>query len=98
MLHHRCKMFCIVHSIGSLLQIAFFITPVIWQPKQLGAGNNWMLLGNPFFDLLEVVRAPLLGTTAGWHVWVAALVFSAALCGVSWVFVSHARARIAFWV
>ena len=84
--------------IGSLLQIAFFVTPVIWQPKQLGPSKNWMLLGNPFFDVLEVVRQPLLGTTAGWHVWVAALVFSAALCGIAWAAFARARARIAFWV
>jgi lipopolysaccharide transport system permease protein len=84
--------------IGSLLQIAFFVTPIIWMPKQIGTGNNWMLLGNPFFDVLEVVRAPLLGTTAGSHVWIAALVFSAALCGLTWVVFARARARIAFWI
>lgn len=84
--------------IGSLLQIAFFVTPIIWTPKQLGPGKNWMLLGNPFFDVLEVVRAPLLGTTAGSHVWIAALVFSAGLCGLTWVFFVRARARIAFWI
>jgi lipopolysaccharide transport system permease protein len=84
--------------VGSLLQIAFFVTPVIWQPKQLGPGKNWMLLGNPFFDVLEVVRAPLLGLAAGSHVWIAALVFSAAMCAIAWLFLSFARARIAFWV
>ncbi len=84
--------------IASLLQIAFFVTPVIWTPKQLGPSKNWMLLGNPFFDVLEVVRQPLLGTTAGSHVWIAAIVFSAALCGLSWVVFARARARIAFWI
>jgi lipopolysaccharide transport system permease protein len=66
--------------------------------QQLPPGYNWILLGNPFFDVLEVVRAPLLGTVAGIHVWIAALVFSAALCGVTWLFLARARARIAFWV
>ncbi len=84
--------------VGSLMQIAFFLTPVIWTPKQLGPSKNWMLLGNPFFDLLEVVRAPLLGSVAGSHVWVAAAVFSAMLCGVAWLFFTRARARVAFWV
>ena len=84
--------------VGSLLQIAFFVTPIIWTPKQLGPGRNWMLLGNPFFDVLEVVRAPLLGLAAGSHVWIAALVFSGVLCAVSWLFLSVARARIAFWM
>jgi len=84
--------------VGSLMQIAFFVTPVIWTPKQLGPGKNWMLLGNPFFDVLEVVRAPLLGLAAGSHVWIAAVVYSVALCGVAWLVLLFARARIAFWV
>ena len=84
--------------VGSLMQIAFFVTPVIWTPKQLGAGKNWMLLGNPFFDVLEVVRGPLLGLAAGSHVWIAAVVYSACLWAVAWLFLLVARARIAFWV
>ena len=47
--------------VGSVMQIAFFLTPVIWQPEQLGP-SRWMLPLNPFFALLEIVRAPLLGT------------------------------------
>jgi hypothetical protein len=54
--------------VGSVLQIGFFVTPIIWLPSQLGADDHWLLL-NPFFDLLEVVRKPLLGATAGVHVW-----------------------------
>lgn len=84
--------------IANLMTIAFFVTPVIWQPKQIGPSLNWLLIGNPFFDVLQVVRAPLLGTVAGSHVWIAALVFSAVVCAVSWVGFGRARARIAFWV
>ncbi|MEO8716075.1 MAG: ABC transporter permease [Acetobacteraceae bacterium] len=84
--------------VGSLLTIAFFVTPVIWQPKQIDKSLNWLLVGNPFFDLLEIVRAPLLGTVAGSHVWIAALVFSVALVAVAWVGFGRARARIAFWM
>jgi len=84
--------------IASLMTIAFFVTPIMWQPKQIGPSLNWLLVGNPFFDVLEVVRAPFLGTVAGSHVWIAALVFSAALCATAWVGFGRARARIAFWI
>jgi lipopolysaccharide transport system permease protein len=83
--------------VGSLMQIAFFVTPIIWTPKQLGPNEHWLLV-NPFFDLLELVREPLLGSTAGMHVWWAALAFSAILCGLSWLLFAPARGRIAFWV
>ncbi len=85
--------------VASIMQIAFFITPIIWQPKQLGPSKNWILLGNPFFDALQVVREPLLhGDWPGSHVWIAALVFSAATCGLAWQVFSRARGRIAFWL
>ena len=49
--------------VASIMQIAFFLTPVIWQPEQLGI-HAVLLPLNPFFALIEIVRAPLLGTAA----------------------------------
>lgn len=83
--------------VGSVMQIAFFMSPILWKPSQLGARAVWLPF-NPFYDLLEIVRAPLLGETAPLLVWVAALVYSAALCGLAWVFFLRARGRIAFWI
>jgi lipopolysaccharide transport system permease protein len=83
--------------VGSVMQMAFFISAVIWKPAQLGA-QEWVLAFNPFFTLLEVVRAPLLGDLPGLRVWASALAWSAALCGTSWVLFARVRDRIAFWV
>jgi lipopolysaccharide transport system permease protein len=79
------------------MQIAFFVTPVIWLPSQLGAREHWMLL-NPFFDLLEIVREPLLGKSAGAHVWGVALAITAVLCVGSLALFARVRGRIAFWI
>jgi len=83
--------------VASIMQIAFFLTPVIWLPSQLGPYKHWLIL-NPFFDMLEVVRAPLLGTAAGSHVWAAAVLITLGLGLVSFAVFARARARIAFWV
>ncbi|MEJ0018803.1 MAG: ABC transporter permease [Acetobacteraceae bacterium] len=83
--------------VGSIMQIAFFLTPVIWQPHQLGA-QAWMLPFNPFFALIEIVRAPLLGTIPPIPVWIAAVCYSFMLCAVSWVLFVRARGRVAFWI
>jgi lipopolysaccharide transport system permease protein len=83
--------------VNSVMQIAFFMTPVIWRPEQLGAGVEYLPL-NPFYDLLEIVRAPLLGTTPGMTTWLGAALYSLALCGVGWAFFARARGRIAFWL
>ncbi len=83
--------------VNSVMQIAFFVTPVIWKPDQLGAGAAHLFY-NPFFDLLEIVRAPLLGQAPGFIVWAAAIVYSLALCAVSWAFFVRARGRVTFWI
>jgi lipopolysaccharide transport system permease protein len=59
---------------------------------------QWMLPFNPFFTLLEILRAPLLGEIPSLAVYVSAGLSSAALCGVTWVMFARVRGRIAFWV
>jgi lipopolysaccharide transport system permease protein len=79
------------------MQIAFFMTPVIWQPEQLGAGQS-VLPFNPFFDLLEIVRAPLLGALPAGDVWLGAVLYSLVLCVLAWALFTRVRGRIAFWL
>jgi lipopolysaccharide transport system permease protein len=83
--------------IGSLMQMAFFISAVIWKPSQLAA-HEWMLAFNPLFALLEIVRAPLLGELPTRAVYLSALLTSVLLCAVSWWVFVRVRGRIAFWV
>jgi lipopolysaccharide transport system permease protein len=83
--------------VASITQIAFFITPVMWKPEQLGA-RVWVLPFNPFFDLLEIVRAPLLGEMPTATVWGAALGYSAVLLALSWWLFTRARGRVPFWI
>jgi ABC-type polysaccharide/polyol phosphate export permease len=46
--------------VQSVMQFAIFMTPVFWLPARLGE-HRWVLSFNPFYHLLEAVRAPLLG-------------------------------------
>jgi lipopolysaccharide transport system permease protein len=83
--------------VGSVIQIAFFISPVIWKPELI-ADRQWLLNFNPFFTLLEIVRAPLLNQIPSLVVYVSAIGYSALLCLVSWMLFARVRGRIAFWV
>ena len=84
--------------IGSVMQIAFFVSPVIWKPDLLTeTGREW-LVANPFYTLLEIVRAPLLGGSASLAVWVSVLCYSVALVALSWVVFVRVRGRLAFWI
>jgi lipopolysaccharide transport system permease protein len=84
--------------VNSVMQIAFFMTPVIWKPDQLGASNIAKLALNPFFDLLEIVRGPILGNTIADTTWIGALGYSVILCAISWAFFVRARGRVTFWI
>jgi lipopolysaccharide transport system permease protein len=83
--------------VGSVVQIAFFVTPVIWKPQQLGV-HAWVLPYNPFFALLEVMRAPLLGYLPSAETWLMAVVYSLLLLGVTWLLLVRARGRVPFWL
>jgi ABC-type polysaccharide/polyol phosphate export permease len=52
--------------VGSVMQFALFMTPVWWQPARLGKAHPFLQF-NPFYHMLEAVRAPLLGEHVGPH-------------------------------
>jgi lipopolysaccharide transport system permease protein len=83
--------------VGSVMQIAFFVSPIIWKPELVGPKARFLPL-NPFFSLMETVRAPLLGYAPGADVWLATACYSIALCAVSWAVFLRVRGRLAFWV
>lgn len=85
--------------VGSLLQVLYFLTPIMWLPHTLAPGMQLYLLNlNPFFHLFELFRAPLLGqlpTSTNWAVSVGMAIggWAAAI----FVFGRY-KARIAYWV
>ena len=83
--------------VGSVMQLAFFMTPVLWKPELLGEWQVFMPL-NPFYALLETVRGPLVEGGGPWLAWVAALAYTAVHVGVAIAFFVRFRGRVAFWV
>lgn len=83
--------------VSSITQILLFITPIMWKPHLL-TNYEELLTFNPFYHLIEVVRAPLLGELPGVENYVAVLIitlFNAALASAIFV---RFRARISYWV
>jgi ABC-type polysaccharide/polyol phosphate export permease len=83
--------------VASVVQIAFFLTPVLWSIDQLGR-HRWAATWNPLYHFLEIVRAPLLGsaiTPVSWQV-VVATTFAGWM--LTFALFSRYRARIAYWV
>lgn len=83
--------------VGSLVQVAFFLTPVLWQTQMLGK-YRWAADVNPLTHFLEILRGPLVtGTVSGlsWAVVIAITVFGYAGTIVAF---GRFRSRIAYWV
>jgi ABC-type polysaccharide/polyol phosphate export permease len=83
--------------IANVLQVVFFLTPIFWSPESLPNRPAFVLF-NPFYHLIEIVRAPLLGDVAPLPSW--GLCIGMALAGfgfTAWLY-RRAHARIAYWV
>ena len=83
--------------VSSVVQVMFFITPVIWRPDMLP--DRAMILDfNPFYHLLEIVRAPMLGYAPSLEHWAAALVVTVFGWLAALFFYTVYRWRIVYWV
>ncbi len=82
---------------ASILQVAFFITPIFWKPEML-TGRMVLLHANPFYYLVEIMRAPLLGNVPQTEHWISVLVITVLGWGIALLFFTAYRWRLAYWV
>ncbi len=82
-----------------VIQFCFYMTPIIWKPEMLlGGDGKWVVLLNPFYYALSIVRLPLLGEVVHSYIWLgmmASMVVSLAFGITTYAFF---RQRIPFWV
>ena len=83
--------------VGSVVQVLFFITPVIWKPEMLPGRALWLDL-NPFYHLVEIMRAPLLGQAPALANWLPVIAITIVGWAVALFFYSAYRWRVAYWV
>jgi lipopolysaccharide transport system permease protein len=84
--------------VGSIVQLVFFISPILWKPELLQGRAAELLYLNPIYTLLEIVRAPMLGEAASPVVWFSALGFSVVIWIAGWFLFARVRGRLTFWV
>lgn len=81
---------------GSIIQIIFFVTPVLWGVDQLK--NKLIAELNPFYHLVESVRMPLLGHVPPLETWATGLGVTAVGWLVTLALFVRFRERIAYWI
>lgn len=85
--------------VNSLIQVFFYVTPIIWMPGALSGRSASLLVDpNPIYHLIQLVRAPILGsspTVLNWVISIAMAVFGS--CIALWFFGKYKK-RIAYWL
>lgn len=85
--------------VASVLQIAFYVTPIIWMPALLSGRRSFIFLdANPFYHLIEVIRAPLLGSMPTLTNWVVSIVIAVAGWVMTLLVYSRYKNRISYWL
>jgi ABC-type polysaccharide/polyol phosphate export permease len=83
--------------IASLLQVLFFVTPIMWVPELLGQ-RAWVVQFNPGYHIVELIRAPLLGNAPGEITWLYVAAMSVAGWLGTFLMFRRYRNRISFWL
>jgi len=88
--------------LGSIVQLLFFMTPIIWTEKTLeGTGNEGrarIAEINPLYHFLDIVRTPLLGGDQQFYHWVIVLIITVVGWGIALLALRNYRSRVAYWV
>lgn len=81
----------------NVLQILFFITPVIWAPALLGS-RRWIADYNPLHSLIAVVREPFLGEVPTLGIYGVVLAGTAIGWLIAAVVYGRFRTRVVYWL
>jgi len=90
--------------LGSMVQLLFFLTPIVWSEKILlkngGAQAERANLAqiNPLYHYLDIIRAPMLGEDQQAYHWYIVLAITVSGWALALFFLRNYRARVAYWV
>ncbi len=83
--------------VSNFLQIAFFLTPVMWSPDILKE-RGWVANYNPFYHLIEIIRAPIVGQPIQAESWFWSIGLAVVGLLLSQYLMACYRNRVAYWI
>lgn len=84
--------------VSNLMQLAFFVTPIMWHVEQLGDHARLLLLLNPFASFLRIVSEPMQGRVPSLATYGIVVGFLVLLFLIAWPLFAKFRARIVYWL
>lgn len=88
----------LVQVIKNLTQVAFFLTPVMWNPQILPEKDRFIVMLNPFYSFVELIRAPLMGAHPAWTTFAMVSVVTFIGIALCLKMFTQYRARIIYWL
>ncbi|WP_031406261.1 ABC transporter permease [Thiomonas sp. FB-Cd] len=84
--------------VAALLQVAFYVTPILFSGTMLAGKHHWIVAFNPLSYLIDAVREPLLGQAPSATTWVV----TGGMAALGWVLAlaltGRFHKRIPYWV
>lgn len=87
----------IVQMVANVVQILFFLTPVMWTASSI-KNKVWMIEYNPLFHVFNIARNGLLGGEVPIRSWGVVLLMTVLGWGLAFRLLIRYRARIAYWL
>jgi ABC-type polysaccharide/polyol phosphate export permease len=81
----------------SVMQFAIFMTPVFWMPSRFGKHQIFLDL-NPFYHLLQAVRAPLLGQSVASHSYIILVAMAVVGWALTFAIFANTRRRLVHYL
>ena len=87
----------IAQVVTSLMQLLMFLTPVFWMPENLPQRAQY-ILWNPFAQMLDLLRTPLMGGLPQAHSWWGVAGWTAVNIGLCTMLFRKYRRRVIYWL
>jgi lipopolysaccharide transport system permease protein len=82
--------------VQAVVQLLFFVSPIIWMPDQL-RGGQLVLAFNPIAHLLSLARDPLLSRPVSPETWLIAFGTAILSAAIASAFYVRYRTRVVYW-
>lgn len=84
--------------VANIVQLLFFVTPILFGPKQLPPQLQAIANWNPVYHLIDVLRRPMIGEAASAASYGASFAMLLIVGGVCGLMFFRFRSRIAYWL
>ena len=84
--------------VSALLQVAFYITPILFHGGMLAGKHQWIVEYNPLAYLIDIVRQPLVGEVPPVLTWSLCIAMAVAGWAAALFLTGRYHKRIPYWV